>query len=144
MIQQLRNVLWEVQAAAGNDFSGLGLLICDAPETLPIVSLRLSSSPPSEGDLVASLAKISNPASEYHDGFHIVSSKWKLSLVSQYFSPRIVPGAIIDRRKVFGGRYMAALFGSAIPSVELTGIVSRPFGIAIFENGAERYFEGAP
>ena len=144
MIQEFRNVLWQVQAAAGNNFSGLGLLICDTPETLPILPLRPLRSPPSEWDLIASLVAISNPDSEYHDGFHIVSSEWRLSRVSQYFSPPIIDNAIIDRSKIFGGRYIAALFGSAIPSVQLTGIVSRGFGIAIFEGCAERYFEGVP
>ena len=144
VIQEFRSVLWQVQAAAENNFSGLGLLICDTPETLPILPLRPLSSLPSECDLITSLVTISNPDSEYHDGFHIVSSKWKLSRVSQYFSPPIIDNVIIDRSKSFGGRYIAALLGSAIPSVQLTGIVSRGFGIAIFEAGAERLFEGVP
>jgi len=55
----------------------------------------------------------------------------------------MIDGVMIDRTKVFGGRYIAALFGSAIPGVQLAGIASRGFGIAVFENGSERYFEAA-
>lgn len=143
MIEELRNVLWQVQAAAGSNFSGLGLLICDTPGILPILPLRSLSVPEDARDLISLLVTISNTDSEYHDGFHVVSSDWKLSRVSQYFSPPIIDNAIIDRSKPIGGRYVAALFGSAIPAVHLTGIASRDFGIAIFEGGMERYFEGA-
>ena len=144
LIEELRNLLWQVQATAGEDFAGLGLLVCNTPEALPIVPLRPESNPAPGRKLVDSLVAISSPDSEYHDGFHIVSTGWRLSLLSQYFSPPIVEDAVIDRTKVFGGRYMAALFGSAIPGVELSGIASGGFGVAIFRDGAERYFEAAP
>ena len=142
MIEELRNLLWQVQTAAGSNFSGLGLLICDTPEILPILPLRSLSFPEDSRDLITVLVAISNTDSEYHDGFHVVSSEWRLSRVSQYFSPPIIENGIIDRSKAIGGRYVAALFGSAIPAVQLTGIASRGFGVAIFEDGAERYFEG--
>lgn len=144
VIIELRNLLWQVQAAAGADFSGLGLLVCDTPEQLPIMPLRPKSNLPHQRNLIDSLVAISSPSSEYHDGFHIVSTAWRLTLVSQYFSPPIVEGAVIDRSRVFGGRYLAALFGSAIPRVALSGIASKEFGIAIFENGFERHFEVVP
>ena len=144
MIDELRNVIWQVQKAAGTNFSGLGLLICDTPEVLPILPLRHFSVPPDGRDLIASLVAMSSHESEYHDGFHIVSSDWRLNRVSQYISPPIIDNAIIDRRKTFGARYVAALLGSAIPSVQLTGIAGRRFGIAIFEGGAERHFEAVP
>ena len=144
MVEELRNLLWRVQVTAGKDFAGVGLLVCDTPQALPIMPLRPESKPLLGRNLVDSLVTISSPSSEYHDGFHIVSTGWSLTLVSQYFSPPIVEGAAIDRRKVFGGRYMAALFGSAIPEVELSGIASGGFGVAIFEGGTERYFEAAP
>ena len=124
MIATLRNVLWQVQKAAGEHFTGVGVLICDAPDTLPILPLRPASTLSDGMDLISSLAAISVPDSEYHDGFHIVSSEWRLTRVSQYFSPPIVADAKIDRTKLFGGRYIAALFGSAIYGVQLAGIAS--------------------
>ena len=141
MIASLRSILGQVQKAAGEDFSGIGILVCDTPDLLPILSIRPVSTLSGGMDLISSLAAISVHDSEYHDGFHIVSSDWRLTRVSQYFSPPIVVDATIDRTKLFGGRYMAALFGSSIPGVHLAGIASRTFGIAIFKDGAERFFE---
>jgi hypothetical protein len=139
----LRNILWGVQNVAADKFSGIGLLICDAPDTLPILPLRSSNFLPRTGDLIASLASISVADSEYHDGFHILSSDWRLIRVSQYFSPPIVSTVNIDRTKLFGGRYLAALFGSAINTVKIAGIASRKFGIGVFKDCSERLFEAA-
>jgi hypothetical protein len=61
----------------------------------------------------------------------------RLVRLAQYFSPPIVPSAAIDRSKRFGGRYLAALFGSALPGVLATGVASRDFGIAVFRDGRE-------
>jgi hypothetical protein len=144
MINHLSGILRKVYRVAGKDFTGVGVLVSDEPDVLPILPLRSASTPFEQQDLVVSLAAISVPDSEYHDGFHIVSSDWRLTLVSQYFSPPIVQGAMIDRTKLFGGRYIAALFGSALPSVRLSGIASRGFGIAIFERGNECFFEAMP
>jgi hypothetical protein len=144
MIARLHSVLWQVQKAAGDDFTGVGVLVCDAPDTLPILPLRPVSTLSGGMDLVGSLAAISVPDSEYHDGFHIVSSDWRLTRVSQYFSPPMIANVTIDRTKLFGGRYIAALFGSAIQGVQLTGIASRGFGVAVFKDGSERFFEAAP
>src|SRR5258707_8371080 len=133
LIELLRNMLRNVQRLATPNFSGVGLIICDSPEILPIMPLLNVSEIPDEGDLVSHLTAISSWQSEYHDGFHVVSSAWRLTRVAQYFSPPIVSDADIDRSKRFGGRYLAALFGSAIPEVRLSGIASDGFGIAIFQ-----------
>jgi hypothetical protein len=79
--------------------------------------------------------------SDFHDGFHLMSTEWKLTQVAQYFSPPIVPHLEVDRQKLFGGRYLAALFGSVLPGVELTGTASNGFGMAVFRHGREVYFE---
>jgi len=144
MIVKLHSILKEVQETAGDDFTGVGVLVCNMPDTLPILPLRPVSTLPGTKDLIESLATISVYNSEYHDGFHVVSSDWRLIRVSQYFSPPIVINATIDRTKLFGGRYVAALFGSAIHGVHLAGIASRGFGIAIFKDGSEPLFEAAP
>jgi hypothetical protein len=142
LYSELRDILWGVQRAAGDNFTGIGLLVTDAPETLPIISLRhVSVLSSSEKNLIAFLASISVTESPYHDGFHVISSDWKLTRVSQYFSPPIVAGINLDRSRNFGGRYLAALFGSAIHSVQLAGIASRNFGIAVFKDGREELFE---
>ena len=147
VIIELRNLLWQVQAAAGKEFSGLGLLVCDSPEQLPIMPLRPKSNPPHRRNLIDSLVAISSPSSEYHDGFHILSTDWRLTLVSQYFSPQIVEDAVIDRSKVFGGRYLAALLSLKLnrrDAGRLAGDqISRPKPcaqrhMAAFHDGANR------
>jgi hypothetical protein len=132
-----------VQKAAGENFTGVGVLVCDAPDALPILPLRPKSTLECAKDLINSLAAISVYDCEYHDGFHVVSSDWRLIRVSQYFSPPIVANVTINRTKRFGGRYVAALFGSAIPGVQLAGIASRGFGIVVFKGGSEKLFDGA-
>lgn len=143
MIKRLRNLLASVELAAGPKFSGIGLLICDAPETLPIISLRDRFPPTSTEDVVATLAKISSVDSEFHDGFHILKTDFSIQKVAQYFSPPAQSGLAIDRSKPIGGRYLAAQFGSALPGVYLSGIASETLGIAVFQDGIEVLFEAS-
>ena len=143
MIERLRETLMQVQFRAGNEFSGVGVIVCDTPERLPICPIRSSSIGPLDGTVVDRLVAVSSIHSEFHDGFHVLSLDWKLTLVAQYFSPPIVEDVEIDRRKRFGGRYLAALFGSVLPCVSATGVVSYGFGLAIFQEGAEIYFKAA-
>jgi hypothetical protein len=136
MLQKLHAILSEVRRQAEDSFTGVGVIVCDAPDQLPILPLRPSAML-SDYDLIHTLASISVADSDYHDGFHILSSDWRLLRVSQYFSPPILTGVRIEHRQHIGGRYMAALFGSALPGVWLTGIASRGVGIVIFRDGAE-------
>ncbi len=94
-----------------------------------------------QSDIISMLVNISSLESEFHDGFHLLSIDWKLTHVSQYFSPKIINNIKIDRSKRIGGRYMAALFGSKIQGIMLCGIISKGFGLAIFRNGKEVLFE---
>ncbi|GEO86455.1 hypothetical protein GCM10007920_36040 [Ciceribacter naphthalenivorans] len=57
--------------------------------------------------------------------------------VAQYFSPPIVEDVTIDRTKKFGGRYLAAAFGSALPSVIATGIIGIDLSESIFTSGID-------
>jgi hypothetical protein len=86
---------------------------------------------------VSSLFEISKLSNKYHDGFHFISSSLKLTHASHYFSPPIVHDVKLAQSKIIGGRYMAALFGSCIQNVLLTGIVTKNNGVVIFKNGAE-------
>jgi hypothetical protein len=143
MIQRLRDMLANVQKNVGSDFSGIGIVVCDEIDDLPIHPLRTVSTILDTGDLVSQLSFISSTHSTFHDGFHIVSTDWKLLRIAQYFSPPIVVTAEIDWGRQFGGRYLAALFGSALPFVKATGIASNGFGLAIFQDGREIHFEKA-
>lgn len=141
MIERFLRTLSLVQQLAGNNFSGIGIIVCASDANLPLFPIRPRSVLPVNGDLIDDLVTISLTESEFHDGFHIVSTKWELMKVSQYFSPPIVTSTKIDRTKRFGGRYLAALFGSTLPDVEISGIASNGFGIAIFQHGREVCYE---
>lgn len=133
----LLGLLVEVDARADANFSGTGVIVCASPDDLPILALRLISDPGEVVDVAGMLATISNPAHEHHDGFHVLSPELRILRLGQYFSPPIIHNASIDRTRRFGGRYLAALFGSAIPGVVATGVASCDFGIAIFREGKE-------
>lgn len=141
LIGRLRNLLTSVKQVAGSEFSGIGLLVCDRPEYLPLVPLRERTLPRSTDDLIAVLADIASLKSEFHDGFHVLSTDFVLLEVAQYFSPPAQEGLSIDRTKPIGGRYLAAQFGSAIPGVYMSGIASETLGVAVFKGGAEVLFE---
>lgn len=143
IIERLGETLEQVQRSAGVDFSGMGVIVCDAPERLPLFPIRRPMAGAIDDDLVDRLAAVSLMQSEFHDGFHVLSSEWTLTLVSQYFSPPILDDVDVDRSKRFGGRYLAALFGSALPFVRATGIASNGFGLALFQRGKEVYFKAA-
>ncbi len=133
----LLGLLVEVDTRADVNFSGTGVIVSASPDSLPILPLRLISDPGEVADVADMLATISNPAHEHHDGFHVLSPELRILRLGQYFSPPIIRDAFINRSRRFGGRYVAALFGSAIPGVVATGVASRDFGIAIFREGKE-------
>lgn len=144
MINRLKAILLEVRSLSGEEFSGVGVVVYENIENIPIFPLRKNILSFNDDDIVKTLVKISTLKGKYHDGFHLISHDWRLTHISQYFSPPIVKSAKVDYGKPFGGRYIAALFGSSLPDVLFTGIASSEFGIAIFKEGEEVFFEGNP
>lgn len=138
MIENFKGILLKVEKEAGDDFSGIGIVLYSEINEIPIFPLH-SNNIEAEGDgLVPTLVKISKINSSYHDGFHFISSNFKLTHTSQYFSPSIVHGIEIGSDRVaVGGRYMAALFGSCLQNILLTGIVTKSNGVVIFKDGME-------
>jgi hypothetical protein len=141
VIEKLTDLLVAVRNKADREFSGIGIIVYKNSISLPIFPLRLTSPQLNENDIVGSLAKISSLDSEYHDGFHLISCQWKITHVAQYFSPPVVSTLNVDRTRLFGGRYIAALFGSTLPDIECCGIASNGFGVAVFKNGKEVLFK---
>jgi hypothetical protein len=143
LIQHVANLLEDVISRAGTEFTGVGLIVTSSVDSLPIVPLRPTSTLLGIATTAEALSMISRPDHEHHDGFHILTPRLQIVRVAQYFSPPIVPEARINRQKLFGGRYLAALFGSMLPSVLATGIASRDFGVGVFQNGDERIHRAA-
>jgi hypothetical protein len=133
----LLELLVNVDERAGVDFSGTGVIVSKRVDDLPILAMRPVSDFGEVADVADLLATISNPAHEHHDGFHVLDPDLRILRLAQYFSPPIVHSAHIDRSKRFGGRYLAALFGSTLPGVLATGIASCDFGIALFREGKQ-------
>lgn len=137
---ELRILLRDVWRKSGTNFSGIGLVICDNAEGLPIISLR-DDTPAKEGSVVDVLSSISQCTSKFHDGFHIINQNGSLTHVAQYFSPPVVQEVVFDRHRLVGGRFVAALFGSLIQGVQMTGVVGVTSGLSIFLNGEEVLYE---
>jgi len=133
----LQELLNEVRGAGGELFSGIGVLVSNAPDDLPVMSLRPAIDLPNDISTTKILTEISRSTSEYHDGFHVISSDFRVLRLSVYFSPPIVHEAAAGPRVHRGGRYWAALFGSALPAVLAAGVASTHYGVAVFEGGRE-------
>ena len=143
MADKLIKLLHEVVEFAGNDFSGIGLIVWDGESELPTFPLRANAEIHTSDSAAANLAKISSPDSDFHDGFHLLTMKLEVVRIAQYFSPPIIHNISVNRERRFGGRYLAALFGSKITGAELTAIATPALGIAVFKDGQEIYFEGS-
>lgn len=143
MVSKLVEVLRRVRSLAGDEFTGVGVIICNLNTELPTFPLRLGTAIPQREDVAISLAEVSRAASDLHDGFHVLTPEFHLVALSQYFSPPIVEAAIANRTRNFGGRYVAALFGSTLPGVHLCGIATESLGIVIFRQGREIFSERA-
>ena len=141
MINELAEVLRRARSLAGNDFTGVGVIVCDPDTELPTFPLRLEVSIPKRKDVAITLAELSRAGSDLHDGFHVLTPELDLVALSQYFSPPIVEAAVVDRKRNFGGRYIAALFGTTLPGVHLCGISTESVGVVIFRHGYEVFFE---
>ena len=134
---RVRQLLDLVRADAGEDFSGIGILVTAIPDSLPIVPLRSAIELDNALPVERVLADISRADNEFHDGFHILSPQLNLLLPSQYFSPPVIPGLTADPHRRLGGRYMAALFGSCLHGVLAAGVASTAYGVVVFERGHE-------
>ncbi|MCZ3384918.1 diadenylate cyclase [Kosakonia sp. SOY2] len=123
-----------------SDFSGVGIIICNNPDSIPITSLR-NTNPIKNDSTLELLTRISNKNSEYHDGFHILDETGAVIYTAQYFSPQIIDNISFDRSRIVGGRFVAALYGSCIDEIKFTGIVSEGDRLSIFKDGKEVYYE---
>lgn len=136
-IELLRELLDDVRRHAGQSFSGVGVLVSGDITGLPIVPLKPLTPAPHSDSTRETLVTISDEAHDLHDGFHILTPDLELIKLAQYFSPPIVRRINTDPQRHLGGRYMAALFGSALPQVLASGIASANYGVAVFEHGRE-------
>lgn len=138
VVGSLFSLLRKVRDESGELFSGIGVLVSDTPDTLPTFPLRPGRVAPRMGSTTAVLSSISRDSNDLHDGFHLLSPTLEIMSLSLYFSPPILWSVGIPHPAPrLGGRYLAALFGSALPGVIATGVASSHYGVAIFKDGME-------
>lgn len=139
--ENLYNLLYNVWKNSNRmDFSGIGIIVCSNLDTLPITNLR-DTTPVQNSSSLEFLSMISSKKSEYHDGFHILDESGNITCIAQYFSPQIIQKISFDRSRLVGGRFVAALYGSCIAEIKITGIISERDRLSIFEAGKEVYYE---
>lgn len=134
---KLFELLCRVRDTSGTAFTGLGVLVSDASENLPLSPLRPDGQPLTYDTLVAFLSEISRDSSDLHDGFHLLSSDFKVRSTSLYFAAPILPDLRVDGCRRVGARFLTALFGSALDNVIATGVASPSYGVAVFQRGRE-------
>jgi len=140
VLENLAKLVLDIEDRMGSDFVGLGLVIYKNLEELPISPLKLPDGAlglPKDDyaavrDLLLDISVLQHP---YHDGFHLISSSFVLTHLSQYFSTPIIPKANIEYN--FGSRYRTALYGSFLKSVIACGVLSKNHEPVIFVNGVK-------
>ncbi|MCU1793088.1 diadenylate cyclase [Pectobacterium polaris] len=138
---QLYKLLYDIWKRSHHvNFSGIGIIICNNTDNLPITSLR-DTNPDKNIATLELLSNISNKNNKYHDGFHILNESGNITHTAQYFSPQIIHNIWFDRSRFVGGRFVAALYGSCIAEIKFTGIVSEGNRLSIFSNGKEIHYE---
>lgn len=135
----LKSLLLQIASHVDADFSGLGIIVWDGVAAMPIHPMR-DGLPDSmrHSSTLEVLTAISRESSDFHDGFHVLNQSLQLTQASVYFSPAIVPDLVVPAHaRTFGGRYLAAVFGSCLQGVLCTGVLSRSYGPYVFRHGRE-------
>ena len=131
------NLLEKASELCGSEFTGTGVIVHPEPSKLGLFPIAFDAGFQPSESVEQTIADISKPDSPWHDGFHILNPALELVAVSQYFSPSVIQDLSIDRERPFGGRYLAALFGSKIDGMIATGIATRSLGTVVFREGRE-------
>ncbi len=136
--QRLHEELSCLAEAMGPDFSGVGILVWDCSTLIPVFPMRKvqpdRGSPTAPHERLRELAREGGP---FHDGFHILNEHLDFVAASVYFSPPVCTSISLPEHSAFGGRYLAAAFGSCLPGVLCTGVLSRNYGPTVFEQGRQ-------
>ena len=144
-VDWLTSVLREVASHRTSRFAGLGLVVYKPPMDLPVTPLvpaDLSRDLPCVEmvDSVRLLRRLSDAQSPIHDGFHLIdATTMAITHVCHFFAPPIpskLPPSIPNY--AVGARFMAALLGSLLPSVVMTGILGEREGAIAIERGVIR------
>lgn len=144
MLNKIIKFCIDLNNLKSKNFEGLGLVIYNNLEDLPVISLnevKKSLKLPLEkyDEILRLLTEVSSSGSVYQDGFHLLSKDFILTDVSQYFSTPIKRELIVPNN--YGSRYRTALYGSVLKQVLYTVVISKDYGIVIFKDGEEIFID---
>jgi hypothetical protein len=135
-------LLEQIKRLRSETFSGVGLVFYSDLEELPSVPLghRNAMKPdlPIFGAEAISriLAKVSDQASPWHDGFHMINiQSQSLTHISQYLAPPLKCLAQPPEDLPSGARQMTALLTSLIPGITYVGVLGMGDEIVVYKNG---------
>jgi len=137
LIKELEQVLLKLNDKAKRPFSGIGILICNDINNLPISPLYESKAEIKGTSLLEQLLDLSNYKNQFHDGFHVLSKNLEITHTSQYFYPKPEKEFLLNVKNGHGVRYYVAKLGSTLPNVNYTAIVGGNYGVCIFKEGIE-------
>lgn len=142
-------LLLMLAAQRSADFVGVGLIVYNTVEDLPVVPLgaRLVAdlSLPISGTMsvMRALTSLGTRGNSMHDGFHLIeAASGNLTHVAQFVSPPL--DAALANPLAFwpqGARQMTALLISTLPQVDLAAVVSADGNVHLYENGMEDRME---
>lgn len=144
MIKKIMKLCNDINKLKSKNFEGIGLVIYSDIKELPVAPMNtekiIYDLPITKyNDVLNTLIEISSSNSEFQDGFHLLSKQLELTHISQYFSTPIIEKLVV--KNTFGSRYRTALYGSCISNVLFTAVISKNYGLIIFEKGKEIYKE---
>jgi hypothetical protein len=135
-------LLQQIKRLRSETFSGIGLVFYSDLEELPSVPLghRNAMKPdlPVFGTEAISriLAKVSDQASPWHDGFHMIDMQSQsLTHISQFLAPPLKCLEQPPEDLPSGARQMTALLTSLIPGIMYVGVLSMGDEIIVYKNG---------
>ncbi|PMV19569.1 hypothetical protein C1X21_17865 [Pseudomonas sp. FW305-3-2-15-A-LB2] len=135
-------LLEKIKRLRSEAFSGVGLVFYYDLEELPSVPLghRNAMKPdlPIFGAEAISriLAKVSDQASPWHDGFHMIDMRSQsLTHISQFLAPPLKCLAQPPEDLPSGARQMTALLTSLIPGITYVGVLGMGDEIVVYKNG---------
>lgn len=136
-------VMMELKRLRTPGFAGVGVVFYRPPLRLPIASLgRSNSAKPSlpihgARDIATTLASVSDRASPWHDGFHLVDAQsLALTHIAQFIAPPLDHvRAIASDAQPTGARQMTALLTSKLRCVGSVALLSTVGEINFYSEG---------
>jgi hypothetical protein len=129
--------LWKTDS-----FTGVGVVFYSELKELPSAALGNDATPKpwlpvSGADAIArTLADVSNSASPWHDGFHMIDIRSQtLTHLSQFLAPPLHSLEHLPKARPSGARQMTALISSMIEGIDYVGVLSTSGEIVVYQNG---------